>query len=80
MEKLQKTIRAKKVQHILYVALASLLIGWTVFRFAAVASENARYVFNSARVATDMGAPIDYVEIKQTDGILYEPLAVLISS
>ncbi len=76
MDKIQQTIRTKKFQHIMYMALVLILVGWTVFRFAAVASENARYVFNSARVAADVGAPIEFLELSKTDGVLYEPLAI----
>ena len=59
MEKIQQTIKSKKFKQIFYAALIITLIGWVIFRFAAVASENARYVFNASRVAADQGAPIE---------------------
>ena len=54
MEKIQKTLMAKKVKKIMYIALVALLVGWVIFRFTAVASENARYVYNAARVSADV--------------------------
>lgn len=76
MEKIQKTMKTKRFKHIVFCALVLLLIGWVVFRFAAVASENARYVFNAARVAADTGAPIEVIEMSRKSGVLYEPLSV----
>ena len=76
MEKIQKTIRTNRFRHILYIAFALTMFGWVIFRFAAVASENARYVFNAARVAADQGAPIMVTEMQRSMGTLYEPLAV----
>lgn len=76
MEKIQKTMNTKRFKHIVFCALVLLLIGWVVFRFAAVASENARYVFNAARVAADTGAPIEVIEMSRKSGVLYEPLSV----
>ena len=76
MEKIQSTVKTKRFKHIMFCALVVLLIGWAVFRFAAVASENARYVFNASRVAADIGAPIEVVEMSRKSGVLYEPLAV----
>ena len=72
MQKIKKT----KLKHILYVALVVLMAGWVVFRFAAVASENARYVFNAARVAADSGAPIQTLDVATKSGTLYLPLSV----
>lgn len=69
-------MKTKRFKHIVFCALVLLLIGWAVFRFAAVASENARYVFNAARVAADTGAPIEVIEMSRKSGVLYEPLSV----
>jgi hypothetical protein len=76
MNKIQETMKTQKFKHFLYVALAVLLIGWVAFRFASVAAENSRYVFNASRVAADRGTSIEVIEMKRTDGVLYEPLAV----
>ena len=59
MDKIQKTIRSKKFKHIFFIALVAIMVGWVIFRFAAVASENARFVFNASRIAADVGMPVD---------------------
>lgn len=76
MEKIQRTLATKMFKKIIYISLIAILVGWVIFRFAAVASENARYVFNTSRVAADSGVPVMAVEISTTSGVLYEPLAV----
>lgn len=76
MERIQKTIGNNKFKKVMYIALVAVLVGWVIFRFAAVASENARYVYNASRVAADVGMPIDALEIVATDGVLYEPISV----
>ena len=69
-------MKTQKFKRFLYIALTVLLIGWVAFRFASVAAENSRFVFNASRVAADRGAPIEVIEMKMMDGVLYEPLAV----
>ena len=76
MEKIQRTLAAKKIKKIAFVALVAILAGWVIFRFAAVASENARFVFNASRVAADTGLPVMAIEMSDENGTLYEPLAV----
>ena len=76
MEKIQRTLAAKKFKKITYIALVAILAGWVIFRFAAVASENARSVFNASRVAADTGLPVMAIEMSNKGGTLYEPLAV----
>lgn len=76
MDKIQKTLQNKKIKHAFFIAFVVVMIMWCAFRFAAVASENARYVFNASRVAIESGLPIESVVITTRDGILYEPLAV----
>ncbi len=76
MEKIAENLKTKKMKQFFIILLIAILIGWVVFRFAAVASENARHVFNASRVAIDQGAPIEVVKVSYTDGILREPIAV----
>lgn len=59
-----------------YIFCAVALVGWVAFRFAAIGSENSRYVFNATRVAVEQGAPADVLEIHKDTGILKEPLSV----
>ncbi len=76
MDKIQKTIKSKRIKHLFFLVLIGLLVFWVVFRFAAVASENARYVFNASRVMAESGAPIEALVVSEQDGVLYEPLVV----
>ncbi len=76
MDKIQQTFRSKKIKHMFFIVLVAIMIGWVIFRFAAFASENARYVFNASRVAADVGLPIESVTVQVMSGTLYEPLSV----
>ncbi len=76
MKRLQDTINSKRFKHVMHAIMAMLMIGWVVFRFCAVASENARYVFNASRVAADVGMPVYTVNMENKNGVLYEPLAI----
>ena len=76
MRKLHETINSKRFRHVMHASLALLMVGWVIFRFGAVASENARYVFNASRVAADIGMPVQTMRIEYKSGILYEPLSV----
>ena len=76
MDKVQKAFGNNKFRKGMYIALVAVLAGWVVFRFAAVASENTRFVYNASRIAADVGLPVESMTVNATDGILYEPLAV----
>ena len=76
MEKIAENLKSKKMKQFFTILLIAVFAGWVVFRFAAVASENSRHVFNAARVAADQGAPVEVITITRTDGILREPISV----
>lgn len=76
MEKIAENLKSKKMKQFFTILLIAVLAGWVVFRFAAVASENSRHVFNAARVAADQGAPVEVITITRTNGILREPISV----
>ena len=76
MEKIAENLKTKKMKQFFAILTIAILIGWVAFRFAAVASENARYVFNASRVAADSGLPIESMTVQVAPGTLYEPLAV----
>jgi hypothetical protein len=59
-----------------YILCAAAMIGWVVFRFNAIGSENARYVFNASRAADEHGAPIEVLEVVKKTGVLKEPLHI----
>lgn len=76
MEKIAENLKTTKMKRFFAILLIAVLVGWVVFRFTAVASENSRHVFNAARVAATQGAPVEVVTVTRTDGILREPIAV----
>lgn len=76
MEKIAENLKTTKMKRFLTILLIAVLVGWVIFRFAAVASENARHVFNASRVAIDQGVPIETLIVSRTDGVLREPIAV----
>lgn len=76
MEKLKEKVSSPKGRKLVYIVCAAILLGWVIFRFAAVASENSLYVFNASRVAADVGAPIQAVEVYKKTDVLKEPISV----
>lgn len=73
---MEKILQNKKFKHAFFIAFIVVMLMWCVYRFAAVASENARYVYNASRVALESGLPIESIVIATERGTLYEPLAV----
>ncbi len=76
MKKLNDIVNSKRFKHFMHAGLAFLMIGWVVFRFGVVASENARQVYNASRMAADVGLPVYTLKMEQKNGVLYEPLAI----
>jgi hypothetical protein len=73
MLKKLKTMNKRKFT---YILIAVVLIGWVVFRFAAIGSQNELRVFNPARAAIDVGAPVDVITMNLESKTLREPLYV----
>ena len=66
----------QRMRHIiLRVALGAFLC-LVVYRFVAFGLEQHRSVFNLTRDANANGAPVSVVEMKRTDGVIYEPLFI----
>ena len=76
MEKLTENLQTKKMKRFFVILTMAALVGWVIFRFAAVASENSRHVFNAARVAETHGTTVEVVSVSRIDGVLHEPIAV----
>ena len=76
MEKIEKIIHSKKFKHTFVIAFIAVMLGWAGFRFAMIASENARQVYNIARVSATNGIPVETVVMSVQTGVLYEPLAI----
>lgn len=65
-----------KVKKISYILCAAAVVGWVVFRFVAIGLEKNLYVFNTARIAVEQGAPVEILEVSKKTDVLKEALAV----
>lgn len=79
MEKLQQLMgkmKQPRARKIMSICLGVALVLWVVFRFTMIGIENARSVYNAARVAETDGVPVVVQQIERTSGVLREPIAV----
>lgn len=79
MEKLQQLmeqLKQPRARKIMSICLGVVLVLWVVFRFTMIGIENARSVYNAARVAETDGVPVVVQQIERTSGVLREPIAV----
>lgn len=79
MEKLQQfmeKLKQPRARKIMSIGLIAALVLWVVFRFTMIGIENARSVYNAARVAETDGVPVVVQQIERTSGVLREPIAV----
>lgn len=79
MEKLQQfmeKLKQPRARKIMSIGLIAVLVLWVVFRFTMIGIENARSVYNAARVAETDGVPVVVQQIERTSGVLREPIAV----
>lgn len=79
MEKLQQfmeKLKQPRARKIMSIGLIAVLVLWVVFRFTMIGIENARSVYNAARVAQTDGVPVVVQQIERTSGVLREPIAV----
>ncbi len=79
MEKLQQLMgkmKQPRARKIMSICLGVALVLWVVFRFTMIGIENARSVYNAARVAQTDGVPVVVQQIERTSGVLREPIAV----
>ncbi len=60
----------------IYAVLVLIVVLWVIGRFAMVAAENRLFVFNPARAAADSGQIVEVIEVKNTSGVLTEPVTV----
>ena len=76
MDKIKQYLQSERVKKIAPFALGAVLALWVIYRFASIAIEGHRDVFNAARMATDDGLPVDVVVVNRARGDMYTPLAV----
>lgn len=68
-----RTPRAKKI---FYIAMVVLMLGWVLYRFAAIGIMNRIQVYNPSRAAMDAGVPVAVVDVKRAPGVVTEPLTI----
>ncbi len=76
MEKLKETVSSPKGKRYTYIFCGVILLCWVVFRFSAIGAEKSLNVFNAARVAADIGTPVDVIEVSKTEDIIKEPIGI----
>ncbi len=76
IENIVKKLKTRKSKNIIYVILCTFFVGWFGYRFYAVANEGNTNVFNIVRNDAEHGTPITVLEMRQIDGVLYEPITI----
>lgn len=76
MERIEKIIHSKIFKHTFSIVFVIAMLGWAGFRFATIASENKREVFNISRVYANQGIPVETLIITTKTGTLFEPLSI----
>lgn len=79
MEKLQQLMgkmKQPRARKIMSICLGVALVLWVIFRFTMIGIENARSVYNAARVSETDGLPVQVTTIERVSGVLREPIAV----
>ncbi len=76
IENLIKKLKTRKSKNVMYSIFIFTVIAVFTFRFYTVAQEKNRDVFNIARNNIENGTPVKVLKMKETDGVLYEPLNV----
>lgn len=76
MEKLKETISSPKARRYTYLLCGVFLLCLVIFRFSAIGAEKSLNVFNAARMAADVGAPVEIIEVSKTEDIIKEPIGI----
>ena len=76
MEKLKETISLPKARRYTYLLCGVFLLCLVIFRFSAIGAEKSLNVFNAARMAADVGAPVEIIEVSKTEDIIKEPIGI----
>lgn len=71
-----KNMDERKLRHNALRVVAGIIILCFVYRFASFGFEHYKSVFNLTRDANANGVPVSVVEMKNTEGVTYEPLFI----
>ena len=76
MERFIKSWNTPRTRHIVYIVFMAIMLGWVIFRFAMIISENKMDVFNPSRGAAQNGIPVNTIVMQSQSGVLREPITV----
>lgn len=71
-----KNMDPHRRNHIVMRVAIVVFVAMVVYRFIAYGLDQHRSVFNLTRDAELNGVPVSVVEMKNTDGVIYEPLFI----
>ena len=71
-----KGMNPQRMRHLVLRILFGAFALLVVYRFVMFGMEQNKSVFNLTRDANVNGVPVNVVEIKATDGVIYEPLFI----
>ena len=71
-----KEMDKQRLRHIVLRSVLCVFLLLVVYRFASFGFEQHKSVFNLTRDANVNGAPVSVIEMKKTDGVVYEPLFI----
>lgn len=79
MERIVKFFKIKKPQNIkkiIYILSVVCVVLWVAFRITMLVIQHNQDVFNVSRDVAENGIPVQVVSIKNTSGVLHEPITV----
>jgi len=76
IENIVKKLHTRKSKNIIYIIVIISVVGVFGYRFYRVYQENKFEVFNITRNSLDNGTPVEILDVKKSNGILYEPLTI----
>lgn len=76
IERIVKKLKTRKSKNVIYTIIVALVVFAFSYRFYMVSAENNFDVFNIIRNNEKNGVPVYVLEMKKTDGILYEPITI----
>lgn len=76
IEKIVEKLKSRKSKNVIYTIFISLVVLAFANRFYAYEQEQNMAVFNIVRNNIENGIPVEVMEMKEIDGVLYEPLNV----
>lgn len=76
IENIVRKLKTRKSKAVIYTIIIGLVICVFGYRFYMVSKENSFEVFNIIRHNAQNGLPVRVLEMRKTDGVLYEPITI----